>query len=346
MSEAPCIGAVVVWEAIIRATSDGVVVIDEHGLIASVNPAAARMFGYEPDEIVGGNVSVLMPEPHRSEHDGYLARYLETGEGNVIGNCTRLFAQRKDGEIFPVELTVTDVVCGDRRVFAGIIRDVTEKTRREEEMTRHVEGLEFAFQAFERQAEHMAKIAEQIDDERRRAEYLSNHDALTGLPNRVLFWDRLEQAFFQAKREHTGVAVLYLDLNKFKDVNDTLGHDRGDALLKEVAAKLLHLIRETDTAARLGGDEFAVIARVPDPDDLGGLTILAERIRSALTIPVEFPEGTILTGASIGVAVYPHCCDGVDAIVKGADSAMFEGKREGGQRIVFYRPPHQSLPAS
>lgn len=336
MSNPPCASAGIVWEAVVMATSDGIVVIDDYGLIVSVNPAAASLFGYAADEVVGRNVSILMPESYRAEHDTYLERYRTSGPSREPGTRAQLVAQRKDGENFPIELTITEVMCGGRRLFAGIIRDASERVRREEELKRHAEGMEFAFQAFERQAEHMAHIAEQIDEERRRAEYLSNHDALTGLPNRVLFWDRLEQAFFQAKREKTGVAVLYLDLNKFKSVNDILGHDRGDELLKDVASRLLHLIRETDTAARIGGDEFAVIARVPDPHDLGGLTLLAERIQATLAIPVEFPDGVILTGVSIGIAVYPHCCDGVDDIVKRADSAMFEGKREGRQRIVFY----------
>ncbi|MEO5375186.1 MAG: GGDEF domain-containing protein [Alphaproteobacteria bacterium] len=210
--------------------------------------------------------------------------------------------------------------------------------RRDEEMTRYMENVDFTNQAFERQAEHLAVLAEEIEAERARVEHLALHDTLTGLPNRVLFWDRLRQSLSQAKRDSTGVAVLYLDLNKFKLVNDTLGHDRGDDLLKEVAERLRQTIRDDDTAARLGGDEFAVIARVPNPGDRSGLGVLAERIGTALTIPVEGNGRVIQAGTSIGIAVYPGC-DSAEDLLKCADDAMFQGKKEGAGRIVFWDAP-------
>lgn len=215
----------------------------------------------------------------------------------------------------------------------------------EAEMTRYMETIEIANQAFEHQAAHLAKLVEEIDAERLRIEHIALHDGLTGLPNRILFRDRLEQSLAQAKREKTGLAVLYLDLNKFKSINDTMGHDKGDELLKEVSLRLTNTIRDVDTAARLGGDEFAVIVRVASQADRSKALKLAERIKAALTIPVEFDGQVIEAGVSIGISLFPGCDNGAD-LVKRADAAMFQGKREGAGRIMVWDDGNTEPPAT
>src|SRR5690606_4229364 len=129
------------------------------GTLESFNPTAERVFGYAPDEVLGRNISMLMPEPYRSEHDGYLARYLETGERRIIGTTREVVARRRDGSTFPVELTVSETVLGGRRVFVGFARDVSDRRQLEDQ------------------------LAEQ-----------ALHDPLTGLPNRTLLIDRLGQS--------------------------------------------------------------------------------------------------------------------------------------------------------
>jgi diguanylate cyclase (GGDEF)-like protein len=204
----------------------------------------------------------------------------------------------------------------------------------ESELTRHMENMEFTNQAFERQAEFLAHLAEEIEVKRAREEYLSLHDPLTGLPNRTLFWRSLGQAVAAAREEGTWLAVFYLDLNRFKQVNDRLGHDRGDELLKEVATRLGQLRREADLAARLGGDEFAILVPMATGESRADLVVRAEFIRDSLAIEVEGAGQSIQTGASIGIALFPEW-DSVEDLVKNADRAMLEGKAERKGRIVF-----------
>lgn len=175
--------------------------------------------------------------------------------------------------------------------------------------------------------------------ERRRVEeqmsYIATHDALTGLPNRVLFHKKLDEALAQAQRGHS-FAVLCLDLDRFKDVNDTLGHAMGDALLREAAGRLRAELRETDTLARLGGDEFAVIQT--DADQPNDATILAKRLVEVLSVPFEIDGHQLAIGTSVGVALAPT--DGLDPerLIKGADLALYRAKAEGRGRWRFFEP--------
>src|SRR6185503_9588275 len=163
-----------------------------------------------------------------------------------------------------------------------------------------------------------------------RIQRVAHHDSLTGLPNRLLFNDRLDQAISLAKRDSRQFALLYLDLDKFKPVNDTLGHNAGDQLLKGVAARLRHLLRESDTLSRVGGDEFIIIL----PDILGRevAETVVRKIVSALAAPFLLgdPKHSIEIGASIGISVYPADGNSADALVKAADNAMYSAKQSGG----------------
>ena len=164
--------------------------------------------------------------------------------------------------------------------------------------------------------------------------HLAHHDALTGLPNRTLFRDRLEQALARAKRHRHHVAVLCLDLDRFKDINDTLGHPAGDQLLQRVTQRLQGCIREADTIARLGGDEFAIIQTdINQPD---GTPVLIERILSALTQPLELDGQEVHTGTSIGIAVYPDNSDDPDQLLKNADIALYRAKADGRSTYCFF----------
>jgi len=162
-----------------------------------------------------------------------------------------------------------------------------------------------------------------------RIQRVAHHDSLTGLPNRLLFTDRLEQAISLARRDSRKFALLYLDLDKFKPVNDTLGHTAGDQLLKEVAARIRHLLRESDTLARVGGDEFTVI--LPDVAGCEVAQTVARKIVATLAAPFWLgdPKRRIEIAASIGIAVYPVDAVGADALVKAADTAMYAAKVKG-----------------
>ena len=290
--------------AIMDTAADGIIAIDERGIIQSFNRAAEKMFGYTMKEAIGTNVSMLMPEPHVREHDTYLANYLRTGQAKIIGKVRELTALRKDGTAFPIELNITELKLGGSRSFTGMIRDITERKHAEEHI-RHVAG----------------------------------HDNLTDLPNRMLFNDRLRQAMAMARRERHELALLYLDLDRFKAVNDTWGHDAGDEVLKAVAARMRRLVRETDTVARIGGDEFTVILpKIVSREDTAKS---AQKIVDALSAPFQLhlaeqgSQREVRIGVSVGITVYPSDAQDVDGLIKTADTAMYEAKQTG-NAFQFY----------
>ncbi len=178
------------------------------------------------------------------------------------------------------------------------------------------------------------QLERDLEAERRRYERLASHDPLTGLPNRRLFQDRLEQALTQAHRRRSRVALLYVDLDGFKDVNDTLGHDAGDELLAAVAARLVAVVRAEDTVARLGGDEFAVV--LLDVGQRSDASLVARKLLTAIDAPFALRGRTVLTGASVGIAVYPHDSRLTDGLMKAADVAMYRVKQQGKGAYAFF----------
>jgi len=171
----------------------------------------------------------------------------------------------------------------------------------------------------------LRRVTRQLDRHVEEVEYQALHDALTALPNRILFNDRVEQALKAAKRDGTGVAVMLTDLDRFKEVNDTLGHAAGDHLLREYAARIEHVLREGDTVARLGGDEFALLA--PGPRDPATALFVADRIRQEMEKPFEAGTLSLQVEASIGIALYPDHGADVETLLRHADVAMYVSKR-------------------
>ncbi len=276
--------------AVMDNVLDAIVTIDERGIIESVNPAVGRLFGYGEEELVGSNVSMLMPEPYRSEHDEYIRRYLETGESRILGTGREAEGRRKDGSVFPIDLAVSEMKIGQSRYFIGIIRDITERK-------------------------------EQI----KALEYQALHDALTGLPNRALLADRLQHAILSAQRNQTSLALLLTDLDHFKEINDTLGHHHGDLILKQVARRMRDLVRSSDTVARLGGDEFAILLPTADQNHARQV---AEKIIQAVEQPFELEGQNFVLGASIGIALFPDHGDDGHTLLRCADVAMYSAKRK------------------
>ena len=278
--------------AVTEAAAEGIVTMDERGIMESFNPSAEKMFGYRAGEVIGKNVKLLMPEPHASAHDGYVARHLRTGEKRIIGRPREVMARHKDGSEFPVELNVAEIKFGRERRFTGIFRDITERKKIEARIQR-----------------------------------LAHYDSLTELPNRVLFYDRLHQAASLAKRDHHEFALLYLDLDGFKAVNDTLGHNRGDELLKYVAVRIQRAVRESDTVARLGGDEFTVILpKIGGPEDA---VLVASKIIDAISADflLQGHGQPASVGISIGIAIFPDDAQDAEALIKAADTAMYDAKK-------------------
>jgi diguanylate cyclase (GGDEF)-like protein/PAS domain S-box-containing protein len=288
-------------QAIIHNAMDGIITISEAGEILGFNPAAEQIFGYMQQEVLGKNLNILMPEPFHSEHDSYLKNYKETNKAKIIGMRGReVIAVRKSGDQFPMELSASEMMLGGQRYFVGIVRDITERKQTEE------------------------KIA-----------HLAHYDYLTDLPNRALLLEGLERSIALAKRKNYKVAVLFLDLDGFKKVNDTLGHDAGDALLRGVSKRLTASIRESDLVARVGGDEFIFVLNEIGSDENAALA--ANKIITALSAPFELKGQQCHIGGSIGISIFPDASQDPNALVKLADDAMYLAKQSGKNTHRFYR---------
>lgn len=287
--------------SIIHNVMDGIITINEFGDIQGFNPAAEEIFGYSQQEAIGKNLSMLMPEPDRSAHGVHMSRYLQTGEARILGVRGReVMAVRKNGEQFPMELSVSEMVLGGYRYFIGILRDITERKRAEK------------------------KIA-----------HLAHYDYLTDLPNRAMLLDVLNHSVALAKRNKKKAAVLFLDLDGFKRINDTLGHDAGDLLLKGVSTRLKKTIRDSDTVARVGGDEFILVLDSIGTDE--NAAQVADKIIVALSKPFDLKEQASYVGASIGISIFPEDSDNPVKLVKQADEAMYLAKQSGKNTYRFYR---------
>ena len=282
--------------SVLDNVSDGLATIEQSGVIESANPAVVKLFGYSEDELVGQQADILIATTHRSAFVNYLERRLKLDI--PVSGAHETMGKRKNGSLFPLEFVVSSMQIGSRHLFIATLRDISERKA-------HTDALE----------------------------YQALHDALTGLPNRSLFGDRLRQALLAARRNQKMFGVLLLDLDRFKDINDALGHDRGDSLLQEVTARLRGVLRATDTIARLGGDEFAVLTTdAKHPDDV---VATARKILASLEGPFAIADQMVETGASIGIAMYPVHGDDPSTLLRRADVAMYVAKRSGGGYAVY-----------
>ena len=286
---------------ILEMAAEGIVSIDTGGKLLSFNRAAQKIFGYSEAEVIGKNVSLLMPPPHRDNHDEYLSRYLQTGQAHVIGKTRELQGQRKDGMPFPMELSVTEVKFGDAHFFTAVLRDVSEQ-----------------------------KLA------LKRIEQLAHYDELTHLPNRSLLYDRLGQAITMAKRNRSNIALMYIDLDGFKTVNDTMGHHMGDLLLVQTAERLRLCVRESDTLARIGGDEFTILLN--DAHERENVERVAKKIIHSIAQPFYLEGQAAHIGASVGIARYPDDAPTNGTLLIVADKAMYAAKAAGKNTYRFGIP--------
>jgi diguanylate cyclase (GGDEF)-like protein/PAS domain S-box-containing protein len=294
---------------VVDSVDEGILSISADGTVELFNPGAERMFGYRSGEVIGRNVSLLMPEPHRGQHDQYLRHYLKTSDARLLCGPREVVAQRQDGTLFPMELRVSQLDLKRQYRFIGIVYDISERKTSEE-----------------------------------RIAHLAHHDVLTGLPNRRLTQDRIEQAIVRAQRTLSRFAVMFVDLDKFKQVNDSLGHDAGDQLLKEVAQRLSDCLREEDTVGRQGGDEFIILLSEVSAD--ADAISAADKIGEALSAPFQVQGSEMQIDASIGITVYPR--DGADfeTLMKHSDMAMYRAKKSGERRCQFFTGIEDSAPTT
>jgi diguanylate cyclase (GGDEF)-like protein/PAS domain S-box-containing protein len=288
------------FRAVSETAQDAIIMIDSSSRVTLWNPAAERILGYTASEAIGTNVHEwLTPARFRERVEAGMRQFGATGSGNIIGKTVEAGAIRKDGIEIPVEISVASIRLGREWHAVAILRDITERKCAEEQMRR-----------------------------------MARHDILTGLSNRAVFVEALKEAISQAGREDTSFAVLYLDLDHFKDINDTLGHPVGDLLLQSVAQRLEEIIRKTDLAARFGGDEFALLqSNIHEPADAA---ILADKVLKALQEPFLIKDDIIRVGSSVGIAVYGPDSPDAEALLSHADVALYRAKLEGRGTYRFF----------
>jgi len=286
-------------ERVIESSFEGIMVTDKDVRIEFVNPAFTQLTGYSPDEVIGRTPEVLSSGRHDAEFYKRMWQSLTT-HGYWRGE---IWNRRKTGELYLELLTITAITDdqGQTTHYAGLFTDITQNRKNEEQIRQ-----------------------------------LAYYDALTGVPNRRLLEDRLEHAIRHAHRKDMLLAVMFIDLDRFKEVNDTLGHAVGDELLLQFTARVRDYLREDDTLARLGGDEFIVL--LPELDKLSDVTHVAERLIELNRNPYCINNESIQIGSSIGISLYPEDGTTVQELLNGADIAMYRSKRDGRNQYHLFNP--------
>ena len=296
--------------AIIDGALDAIVSIDESGNLVEFNPAAERIFGYTKQQVVGRPLGeMIIPPVDRKKHNKAHQNFVISGKKHIFDRRLELNAMRSDGSEFPVELTLTSLKDKGLPFVTGFIRDITESKKAEKEIHQ-----------------------------------LAFYDALTGLPNRRLFHDRLKQVLISKLRVQNYGALLFIDLDNFKVLNDSRGHDIGDLLLMQVAERLNLCLRAQDTVARLGGDEFVIILDTLHESLQQSLMLadgVAEKILHSINQPYYIKEFEHHNSSSIGVSIFSAVDQLADEVLKRADTAMYEAKVSGKNAIRFFDPAMQ-----
>ena len=280
--------------AVFNNSGEGILITDRRGFIRNVNAAFTRITGYTRNEVLGKHMRIL----NSGRHDRHFHRSMWEAvqqEGLWRGE---VWNRRKSGESFPELLTITRID-GEEQRYIGIFTDITKMKRTEEQL-----------------------------------QQLAHYDQLTGLPNRYLINERLSQSLRRAQRRQTRLAVIFLDIDSFKNINDSLGHQAGDHLLVITAQRLRDTLREEDSIGRIGGDEFlSVMEDIESPDDV---TTVAEKVIGALRQPIELNGQELSVSASLGISLFPEDGETTQLLMSNADAAMYSAKEQGRDTFRFY----------
>ncbi|MES9837017.1 MAG: EAL domain-containing protein [Candidatus Thiodiazotropha sp.] len=284
-------------ERAFQNTAEGITVTDVNGDIVSTNPAFEAITGYTHEEVMDQNPRILKSGHHEpSFYRDMWDTLLKAGHWRG-----EIWNRRKNGDVYPEWLTISAVKDnrGDTTHYVGVFTDIT-----------------------------------QIKEAQDQINFLAHHDALTQLPNRALFRERFDHALMHARRESNSIALLFLDLDRFKTVNDTLGHPSGDLVLLEVSRRMSNIIRSSDTIARLGGDEFVLL--LEEQTSAQHAAVVARKLIDLFSTPMNIGEHELVVTASIGITLYPNDGDDPDLLIRHADRAMYEAKQQGRNTYRFF----------
>jgi len=279
-------------KSILNTVSEGIITFDFEGKIQTFNPAAEKVFGCTANEIIGHHVVELLPYDKHEKFRRIFERKVAHGRSNLMGKPMELNGYNRMTGEFPMEITISSMQVGHERIFTAVLRDITERIQTVE-----------------------------------RIRHLAHHDPLTGLPNRHLFTDRLHHAIKLSHRYDRALVLMFIDLDKFKPINDTLGHEAGDVVLIEVAQRFKKIIRESDTVARIGGDEFIILLEELDSVEIG--PVVAQKVLDCLEEPIMAGGRECTLGASVGLACYPDDTMDAEELMRYADEAMYAVKTSG-----------------
>ena len=289
------------YRGLLEAAPDAMVVVNQDGEIILLNVQAEKQFGYRRDELLGQKVKNIIPEGFAERLIADALRSAEDALAQQIGTGIELNGRRKDGSEFPIEIMLSPLKGAEGVLVTAAIRNITTRKKAEALMI-----------------------------------HSSEHDFLTGLPNRLLLSDRVNQAIRMAIRHKRKVAVLFLDLDGFKHINDSLGHPTGDKLLQSVGKRLVDCVRTSDTVSRQGGDEFVVL--LSEEEDSKDASMTAKRMLRAVAEAHFIDQHDLHVTCSIGISLYPE--DGLNAetLIKNADTAMYQAKENGRQTYQYFKP--------
>ena len=294
--------------AVLENVNEGIIVIGQGNVVETFNSAAELIFGYSGEEMMGQNIALLIPDKNQELNNNFPAEQDKTGKSTTFGIAREVIGVRKDGTNFPLELKTNEVLAESGRLLIVSARDITVRKESEQRIL-----------------------------------HLATHDTLTGLPNRNLLLDRIEQVLVHVQRSHSHAAVLFIDIDKFKTINDTLGHDVGDLLLQDVTARLLASVRTEDTVARQGGDEFIMLLQnISNAQDAG---TVAAKLLETLRLPYLINGKELYISASIGIAIFPEDGTVVNILLKNSDTAMYHAKEAGRNNYQFFTPAMNQIAA-
>jgi diguanylate cyclase (GGDEF)-like protein/PAS domain S-box-containing protein len=290
---------------VLENSLDAIINMNSEGLVIEWSGAAHKMFGYKREDALGQKLSnLIIPVRDREAHIKGMNRVIATNQSNMTGRRVEVSALRSDDTEIPVEMSVAKIETGNLVFFSAFVRDITDRKESESQIQK-----------------------------------LAHFDALTSLPNRILLQDHFKYALSLIKRNNGKLAVIFLDLDHFKDINDTLGHSIGDLLLIEVAKRLQSTLREEDTLSRLGGDEFILI--LPGTDSRGAANV-AQKLLSIMAKPYHIDSFELTVTGSVGVALYPNDGTDFEILSQKADTAMYRAKQEGRNNYRFFTAEMQA----
>jgi diguanylate cyclase (GGDEF)-like protein/PAS domain S-box-containing protein len=290
---------------IIGFALDGILSVDAQGIVTMFNQAAAVLFGRTAQEVIGKPVIEILPLWRETDRTSPLVQLRDIRKEerpdsrSTVTETTAVRRDETEGKFFPVEASVSRIEVGRKWFYNVILRDITERKRNESLLKE-----------------------------------MALHDPLTGLSTRVLLFDRLHQALVLGSRNKTRVGVLFLDIDRFKQINDSLGHATGDMLLKTLSTRLIRYLRRDNTVSRVGGDEFVVV--VSNFGDVQNIAKIASHVIESISKPIQLHDRELVITTSVGIALFPDDASDPGTLLEKADTAMYRAKKEGRNNFQFY----------